>query len=117
MDVSAIRTRLENVIALSRLLQGAEEGGLRVAAGQYRQLVAQLQKALSEPVPAEALRVILDAHPAASEVYENLHYEHAGLSRAPLERSAASELLARSCLARIAAAAKMPAASEPRRAP
>ena len=106
MDASAIRTRLENLIALARLLQRVEAGELRVGASQYRQLVRQLQTALSEPLPADARRLILDAHPAASEVYENLHYEHAGLSRAPLERSAASEVLARSCLARIAAAAR-----------
>lgn len=112
MDVGAIRTRLENVIALARLLQRAEAGGLQIAASQYRQLVRQLQDTLSEPLPAEALRMILDAHPAASEVYENLHYEHAGLSRAPLERSAASEVLVRTTLARISAVARaMPPAT------
>jgi len=106
MDANAIRTRLEHVIALARLLERIESGGLRVAAGQYRQLIGQLQKALSEPLPADALRVILDAHPAASEVYENLRYEYAGLSRAPLERSAASEVFTRALLARIGEAAK-----------
>jgi len=108
MDTSAIRPRLENVIALARLLQRVEGGDLRVGPAQYRQLVRQLQTALSEPLPSDAMQVILDAHPAASEVYENLHYEHAGLTRAPLARSAASEVLARNWLARIAAAAKTP---------
>src|SRR4249919_960281 len=77
MDVSAVRAKLENLIALARLLQRLEGGALRISAGQYRQLIGQLQKALADPMPADALGVILDAHPAASEVYENLHYEHA----------------------------------------
>src|SRR5262245_17467735 len=100
MNASVIRSRLENVIALARLLQRVEAGGPNVDAGQYRHLVRQLQGALSEPLPADALHAILDAHPAASDVYENLHYEYAGLSRSPLERSAASEVLTRQVLAR-----------------
>jgi hypothetical protein len=102
MKVPAIRSHLETVIGLARLLEQVEAGVVRVDADGYRQLVAQLQKALTEELPERALRAILNTYSATSVVYENLHYEHAGLSRAPLERSAASEVLARQVLARMA---------------
>jgi hypothetical protein len=100
---STIRSRLENVFALAHLLQRVEAGKTRVDADGYRQLVSHLQVALSEEMPADALQAILDAYPAASDVYENLHYAHSGLSRATLERSVASELQTQQILARIAA--------------
>ena len=62
----------------------------------------RLQAALSEDIPAEALQAILSAYPATGELFENLHYGHSGLSRAPLERSVSSERLARQVLARVA---------------
>jgi len=65
--------------------------------------VSQLQSALGQEMPTDALRAILRAHPAAAEVYENLHYAHAGLSLASLELSVTTEQAARQELARIAA--------------
>lgn len=103
---SSIRSRLETVFALSHLLQRVEVGHARADADAYRHLVAQLQAALAEPMPADALQSILAAYPAAGEVYENLHYEQAGLARAPLEQSVASELEAKAALARAAAREK-----------
>jgi len=102
---SSIRSRLETVFALAHLLQRVEVGRARADADAYRHLVSQLQAALAEPMPADALQPILAAYPAAGEVYENLHYEQAGLSRAPLEQSVASELAAKAALARAAARA------------
>ena len=103
MNVPAIRSHLETVIGLSRLLEQVENGAVRVDADGYRDLVTQLQKALVEELPERALQAILNTYSATSVLYENLHYPHSGLSRAPLERSAASELLARKVLARMAA--------------
>jgi hypothetical protein len=103
MNVPAIRSHLETVIGLSRLLEQVEDGAVRVDADGYRDLVTQLQKALAEELPQRALHAILNTYSATSVLYENLHYPHSGLSRAPLERSAASELLARKVLARMAA--------------
>ena len=65
--------------------------------------MTQLQKAMAEELPQRALHAILNTYAATSGLYETLHYPHSGLSRAPLERSAASELLARKVLARMAA--------------
>ena len=103
MNPSSIRSRLETVFALAHLLERVEAGTVGASAEGYRQLVSQLQSALAEAMPVDALRSILHAHPAAAEVYENLHYAHAGLSLASLELSVTSELLARQELARIAA--------------
>jgi hypothetical protein len=105
-STNPVRTRLETVIALARLLERVESSPARVDADQYRRLVTQLTAALSDDLPAQALDAILAAHPAAAELYENLHYRHAGLSRVSLERSVASERLASRLIAQVAAAAK-----------
>lgn len=101
-SLAAVRNRLETVIALAGLLERVERAGVKVGADQYRSLVRQLSLALAQEVPAEALQAVLGAHPAASALYENLHYEQSGLSRSPLERSINSELLAGQVLAKAA---------------
>ncbi|MEP7302925.1 MAG: hypothetical protein ABI699_15540 [Caldimonas sp.] len=89
-----LRTRIETVIALSRLLERVETSGVKIGADQYRALVRQLGAALSAPLPEPALQAILGAHPASAELYENLHYERSGLSRSTLDRSVSTEMLA-----------------------
>ena len=49
-----------------------------------------------------ATDVLQSTYPSAAEVYENMHYDVAGLSRSPLERSVASEALARQVISRFA---------------
>lgn len=98
----SIKNRLETVIALSRLLERLESTGRGVGADQYRALVRQLQLALAQEMPEAALHAVLGAHPAAAEVYENLHYAQSGLSRSSLERSVGSEMLASQVIARAA---------------
>ena len=99
-DLESLQTRLETVIALSRLLERVEARGIGIGADQYRALVRQLQGALATPLPESALEAILGAHPATAELYENLHYEASGLSRSPLERSVATELQASQAIER-----------------
>jgi len=106
MNSNSLRSRLQTIVALAHLLQCVEDGAARASAEGYRQLVLRLQDALSEDFPADALLAVLDMYPTASQVFENLHYEHSGLFRAPLERSVSSELLARQVLARVARAAR-----------
>ena len=102
-QLETLKNRLETVIALARLLQRVEAGPLSgVGPDQYRALVRQLGQALSQEMPDDALQAILKMHPAAAEVYENLHYAQSGLSRAPLERSIETEKLARQVLDRAA---------------
>jgi hypothetical protein len=57
-------------------------------------------------LPEPALNAILGALPAAAELYENMHYQLSGLSRSPLDRSVASEVLAAGVLAKISQASK-----------
>lgn len=98
----SLKTRLETLIALARLLERVEASGAAVGADQYQALVRQLTQVLSQELPDDALQAVLGAHPATAELYENLHYEQSGLSRSSLERSIGSEMLASQVLARAA---------------
>lgn len=102
MTSSWIRTRLETLVPLAHLLECVETGMASASADGYRHLVLRLQAALSEDIPADVLQVLLSAYPATGQIFENLYYGHSGLSRAPLERSVSSELLAKQVLARAA---------------
>jgi hypothetical protein len=98
----SLQTRLETLIALARLLERVEAKPAAVSADQYRALVRQLKAALASNVPEPALRAVLAAHPATAELYENMHYQTSGLSRSPLDRSVATELLATDLIHRAA---------------
>ena len=98
----SLHSRLETLIALARLLERVEASPIAVDADQYRTLVGQLKVALAAPLPTAPLQAILKAHPATGEIYENMNYEISGLSRSPLERSVATEMLATQLLHKIA---------------
>jgi hypothetical protein len=102
LPLESVKTRVETVIALAHLLERVERSATPVGADQYRSLVRQLTRALEQEMPDDALQAVLGTYPATAELYENLHYEHSGLSRSPLERSIGSEMLASQVLARIA---------------
>jgi len=102
----SLQSRLENVIALSGLLERVENTAISVDADQYRSLIRQLKSALSVPIPAPALDAILGAHPAVAELYENMNYETSGLSRISLDRSVATEMLASEVIARASRSAR-----------
>jgi len=106
MNPSQVRSRMHKVVALADLLECVEDGSAQATAEGYRMLVRRLQDALKDYLPADALLAILDKYPAASEIYENMHYESGGLFRAPLERSVSSELIAKHILAGIARASR-----------
>ena len=101
----SLQSRLETLIALARLLERVEASPTPVGADPYRALVGQIKAMLAAPLPAPPLAAILKAHPATGEIYENMNYEISGLSRSPLERSVATEMLATQLLHRIAQAA------------
>ena len=101
-NAESLRAHLETLVALARILERVERGNPAVTADQYRDLVRRLQSALAQPMPEAALQSVLGAHPAAAQVYENMHYEQSGLSLSPLERSVATEMMASQELARIA---------------
>lgn len=92
--LESVQSRLETVIALSRLLERVEASASAPDADQYQALVRHLRAALAAGVPEPALDAILGVHRATAELYENMHYEASGLSRSSLDRSVATELLA-----------------------
>jgi len=98
--LESLQTRLETLIALSRLLERVEGSREPIGADQYRALVSQLKVALAVPLPGPALEAILGAHPATAELYENMNYETSGLSRSKLERSVSTEMLAAQAIER-----------------
>jgi hypothetical protein len=100
----SLRSHLETLIALARLLERVEASPIAIGADQYRALIGQLKAALAPALPQQAIEAILAAHPATAELYENLHYETSGLSRSPLDRSVATEMLATQLIHKVARA-------------
>ena len=105
-----IPAQLKVVFTLARLLERLDGSTEPVGADQYRSVVSHLSEELQKVRMDDMLQALLNAHPAAAELYENLNYQHAGLCRSPLEASLNAELAAREALVRAA----KPRASEAR---
>lgn len=94
------RAQLAVTHLLARLLERLESSTASVGAEQYRSVVLHLVDEFNDIPPGADLAALLDAHPAAAELYENLHYQHAGLCRHPLGAAAEAEVQAREVIAR-----------------
>lgn len=92
--------RFRVLLTLAQLLERLERQLVPTAAEQYRSVVEHLSRELAQVEPGEDLHVLLDSFPAMAELYENLHYAHAGLCRSPLDASLDAELRARSVIQR-----------------
>ena len=101
----AIPKQLAVIVTLAHLLERLERSSVAVGADQYRSVVRHLADELARVQPDATLQAVLDAHPAAAELYENLNYQHAGLCRSPLEFSLAAELKAKDVIRRAAQSA------------
>ncbi len=97
---SPVSSDLAPVRVLAALLERLEHSAIPVDGAQYASVVRRLDQALREAKPSDALRDLLSAHPAASELYENARYEVAGLCRSPLDASVAAEQSARAAIQR-----------------
>jgi hypothetical protein len=84
--------RLVPLAMLARLLQRLEASEQPVSAEQYRLVVDRLAQELQTAPQGAEFDAVLEAYPAARELYENLHYQHAGLCRSPLEPALNAEL-------------------------
>ena len=91
---------LRVVATLAHVLQKLESSQVPVGPDQYLSVVTHLSDELARLPVDEDLRAVLSAYPAASELYENLNYRHAGLCRSPLDASLAAEGWARDILER-----------------
>jgi hypothetical protein len=92
------QTSLTVTHVLAQLLERVENSKVPVDPVQYQSIVTHLVRELRDVSPGEALRALLDTHPAAAEVYENLNYTVAGLCRSPLDISLAAERLAKEAI-------------------
>jgi hypothetical protein len=93
-------TSLTVTHVLAELLERLEHSQEPVGAEQYLSVVNHLVEAFAD-VPAGAeLGALLDTHPAAAELYENMNYQYAGLCRSPLETSLSAEQQARQVIER-----------------
>ena len=86
---------------LAELLERLERSTQPVAAGQYLSVVLHLIDEFAGVESSLALRALLDTHPAASELYENINYRHAGLCRTALDAATAAESEARQAISRV----------------
>ncbi|MGJ7524389.1 hypothetical protein [Variovorax sp. GB1P17] len=94
------KTDLAVTHVLAQLLEKLEHSPVPVGAEQYRSVVEHLVHEFEDVEQGADLGRLLDAYPAASEVYENLNYQHAGLCRSALDASLAAEVSAREAIAR-----------------
>ena len=97
----APKTDLAVTHVLAQLLERLEHSPVPVGAEQYRSVVMHLVDEFRDVAPGDGLGKLLDAYPAAAEVYENLNYQHAGLCRSGLDASLAAELAAKDAVQHI----------------
>ncbi|MEO5659000.1 MAG: hypothetical protein ABIQ90_04275 [Polaromonas sp.] len=84
----------------AELLERLECSTVPVGAEQCRSELLHLVSGLGEGKPDKELGILLDAHPAAAELYENVNYQYAGLCRFALDVSLAAERQANEALDR-----------------
>lgn len=102
-EAAAPTGAFRTAITLAELLQRVDAAAHHIGAAQYRALVLHLDQLLDSLPPGADLQRLLDTFPAAAVVYENRHYGHAGLCRAPLSVSLNTELAARKLIEKVMA--------------
>jgi hypothetical protein len=88
----------KNLVMLARMLERLDRSGEPVDPQQYRGVVEHLAEVLRSVPHDAALEAVLQASPATAELYENMHYQHAGLCRSPLEMALGAEIAARKAI-------------------
>ena len=103
---TALKNRIENLIAMAQLLERVDANPTLVGAQQYLNLVNTVKALLAEDdLPEDALRAVMRACPASATLYENMHYDRSGLSQSPLDAAVASETAAADFIAALRARA------------
>jgi hypothetical protein len=92
---SPTRADLTSTRVLAALLERLDQSTVVVDARQYESVVQRLSDALAHSDASAGLDAVLAEFPAAAQLYENQHYQHAGLCRSPLDPALAAEMLAR----------------------
>lgn len=94
------RADLTSTRVLAALLERLECSATSVDAQQYRSVVRRLADALGDTEPGAPLEALLAEFPAASQLYENQQYAHAGLCRSQLDPALEAEMQARQWITR-----------------
>ena len=98
---------LQPLAAMGLLLERLERMPRSTAsASQYREVAQKSQALLAQAEPGPALDALLGVMPGLAELYENLHYDHAGLCRQALEPASEAELAVRELMGRLRGAAQ-----------
>jgi len=97
-EPSSSKANLDVAHVLADLLERLEHSIVPVGAEQYRSVVTHLVYEFSDVQPGTALGALLDTHPAAAELYENINYQVAGLCRSSLDLSLAAERQAKAAI-------------------
>ena len=110
--MKATQTIPMNLALLAQLFERMDRGSRPVDGAQYRDVALRLSQEIEQTDDHEAVQALLSASPAAAELYENMHYAHAGLCRSPLDAALAAEAAAVAAIhAARQRAANWPAAS------
>lgn len=99
MGMKTSQTFTTDAVLLAHLLDRLEGKEVPDAA-QYRLVAQRLGQALNDLPAGDALNAVLHDSPAATLLYENLNYQHAGLCRSDLDAALAAELSARDAISR-----------------
>lgn len=91
---------LTTVQVLAALLERLDNSAVPVGAEQYRSVVLHLVDEFHHVQTDSGLGILLDSHPAAAQLYENVNYAYAGLCRSSLEASLAAEQQAKTVIQR-----------------
>jgi hypothetical protein len=96
-----IQTDITVTRVLAGLLERMERSNEPFDAEQYRSVVKRLAESLANAQSGDALGALLAAHPGASQVYENINYQYAGLCRSALDPALAAENEVRQLIDRV----------------
>jgi len=96
-----LKTDLTVTHVLAALLERLEHSDAPVSAEQYRSVVQHLLNEFGDIESGTALGALLDTHPAAAELYENLNYQYAGLCRSSLDAALRAEREAKEGISRV----------------
>lgn len=103
--LTSLQPHLTVARVLASLLERLDRSAAAVDPQQYQSVVLRLIDVLCDLDGKQGLGAVLDEFPSAAELYENLHYQHAGLCRTPLDSALSAEQMARQWIARARQAA------------
>jgi hypothetical protein len=92
---------MDNAVELALLLEKVERTASPAKANLYQVIVHQLRRVLVRGLQANDLECLLEAFPAAAELFENIHFQQLGLSRAPVLNAAYSAAMTKRLMARL----------------